>query len=740
MSFNRSGYIGRAPGDSSITIARKSYEPTGIQTDFTFSAGYDPGYCDVYLNGIKLINGNDYTASNGSTVGLTSEANSGDVVEIVAYKAFNLGQSITDITGDLTISDALTVGSVSASSSITAGSFYGNGNTLTLDGYAGAGITQYIDANSLTVTGTPGLTTITRLGATDAVVTGIITANGLSGNVVGAALTISGQATFSSNVSIAGTLSYQDVTNVDAVGLITARAGIAVTGGQFTVGVAYSVGHAGVATAAGFVGPLTGDVTGDVTAATGSFSSNLTVGAAYSVGNSGVVTAAAYHGDAGENVWTLGASGTSHYTFTGPGDLSSATDPTLNLIRGQRYRFKNRSGGHPFQIQREYQNTSGTAYNDGVTNNAAADGTDLVFDVPYDAPAILYYQCTAHANMSGYLYIGGSGYEISVGSGITFGSAGVATFSGTSDIHLKDNVQLNIGDASDLQIYHNGTNSVIQNTNGILYLNAATSETGVLINPNSSVEINYDNSKKFETTNDGVVITGITTSDGLRMGDDERIKLGDSQDLSIYHHTSHDSYVSNATGFLSLRSTEDVRLMSATNEFMVKAINDGAVEVYYDNSKKLATTNEGIEVTGFTSTTAGMGVTGGLFEGMFIKAGKLSDNKTIGISSANVFYFTTQETGTALPNIIWNDSYSLSSKMAVGEMASVTIITTAASAGYAANWTIDGNAVTEEWVGGSAPSAGGSSGLDIYSFSIIKIGTGTGDSGWKVIANVSNAD
>ena len=36
-------------------------------------------------------------------------------------------------------------------------------------------------------------------------------------------------------------------------------------------------------------------------------------------------------------------------------------------------------------------------------------------------------------------------------------------------------------------------------------------------------------------------------------------------------------------------------------------------------------------------------------------------------------------------------------------------------------------------------SAGGSSGLDIYSFSIIKIGTGTGDSGWKVIANVSNA-
>ena len=74
---DRNGYIGRAPGDSSITIARKTYEPTGVQTDFTFDAGYDPGYCDVYLNGARLISGNDYTASNGNTVGLTSAAQNG---------------------------------------------------------------------------------------------------------------------------------------------------------------------------------------------------------------------------------------------------------------------------------------------------------------------------------------------------------------------------------------------------------------------------------------------------------------------------------------------------------------------------------------------------------------------------------------------------------------------------------------------------------------------------------------
>ena len=93
---DRSGYIGRAPGDSSVIVARKVYEPTGVQTDFTFNSGYTPGYCDVYLNGVRLIDEKDYTASNGSTVGLTSAAQSGDVVEIVAYKAFNLGMPISD--------------------------------------------------------------------------------------------------------------------------------------------------------------------------------------------------------------------------------------------------------------------------------------------------------------------------------------------------------------------------------------------------------------------------------------------------------------------------------------------------------------------------------------------------------------------------------------------------------------------------------------------------------------------
>jgi len=78
--------------------------------------------------------------------------------------------------------------------------------------------------------------------------------------------------------------------------------------------------------------------------------------------------------------------------------------------------------------------------------------------------------------------------------------------------------------------------------------------------------------------------------------------------------------------------------------------------------------------------------------------------------------------------------------MGLGDVITVTLVTTAAAAGYSANILIDSQTITEEWVGGSAPSAGGSDGLDVYSYTIICIhASNTGDSGFKVIANYINA-
>ena len=106
-----------------------------------------------------------------------------------------------------------------------------------------------------------------------------------------------------------------------------------------------------------------------------------------------------------DHVFTIGASGTDHYTFQGEGLNGTVNDPTLYLTRGKTYRFENGTGSHPIRIQ-STSGASGTAYNTGVTNNAGS-GTVIV-EVQHDAPDVLYYQCTSHANMNGILYITGA--------------------------------------------------------------------------------------------------------------------------------------------------------------------------------------------------------------------------------------------------------------------------------------------------------------------------------------------
>jgi len=145
---DKTGYIGRNPGDSSVIIARQTYTPTGSQTDFTFASGYTVGYLDVYINGARLVSPTDYSATDGSTVTLSVAAINGDVLEFVAYKAFNLG-NITDATGNLSVGQNLTVGGDvnvtgtynigissagdSIASEIKTLNFVGVGNTLQYD-------------------------------------------------------------------------------------------------------------------------------------------------------------------------------------------------------------------------------------------------------------------------------------------------------------------------------------------------------------------------------------------------------------------------------------------------------------------------------------------------------------------------------------------------------------------------------------------------------------------------------
>ena len=132
------------------------------------------------------------------------------------------------------------------------------------------------------------------------------------------------------------------------------------------------------------------------------------------------------------------------------------------------------------------------------------------------------------------------------------------------------------------------------------------------------------------------------------------------------------------------------------------------------------------------TTTASFRPRGQIGEKVKITAGKLSDNLTINIDNGMVHHFTTQETTTAIPNII--STAGINTEYAIGDQFTVSIVTTAAAAGYSVNWQIDGAAVTEQWSGGSVPSAGGSDGYDLYTLNIIKTASET----FTVLASVTN--
>ena len=159
---DRNGYIGRAPGDSSVHISRRIFNPTSATTDFTFTPGYVPGYIDVYLNGVKLVQGDDYVATNGSLVQLTIAAQNGDAVEIVAYEAFNIAY-VDEATGNFNVGTDLTVGgNASISGVITATGV--DGIAIQSDGVnAATGLITAINfrGNLINYDSTAGIVTVT---------------------------------------------------------------------------------------------------------------------------------------------------------------------------------------------------------------------------------------------------------------------------------------------------------------------------------------------------------------------------------------------------------------------------------------------------------------------------------------------------------------------------------------------------------------------------------------------------
>ena len=307
---DRNGYIGRAPSDSSVIVSRQIFSPTGVTTDFTFTSGYTPGYLDLYLNGVRLVEGTDYTATDTSTISvLNGGAENGDVLEGVAYKAFNLTQA-----NRVGIQSAgVVIGSAESLNFVgTGNTFLVNGTTIDVSISGGGGGTSV--ASTITVADESSDTTCFPIFATAATgdvepktgsnlafnssngtltattFSGALTGNAGSATVLASSRNIGGVAFNGSGdinlpgvnqsgtqntsgtaaglsgtpditvrniigvaATLTGVLTYEDVTNIDSIGIVTARTGIKVlAGGINAVGVVTATGSVQVGSGQSF--------------------------------------------------------------------------------------------------------------------------------------------------------------------------------------------------------------------------------------------------------------------------------------------------------------------------------------------------------------------------------------------------------------------------------------------------------------------------------------------------------
>ena len=244
------------------------------------------------------------------------------------------------------------------------------------------------------------------------------------------------------------------------------------------------------------------------------------------------------------------------------------------------------------------------------------------------------------------------------------------------------------------------------------------------------------------TPQGNAIFVGVTTvGTGLTLADNVRAKFGNSGDLAVYHNGSH-GYVENQVDGqdLNLISTKDIYLKtgdgaSGTHTILYGADN-GGIELRYDNSKKIETLSTGVNVTGVTSTTTLTVGPGLIQENLFTEASALTGAGNVDIlTRGTVQYYTANSSGTFSLNIRGDGSTTFNSLMHIGQTTVLTFYSAQNNTSYyLTDFLIDGASQTEKWNGGTAPSAGGGSGVDCYTFNILKTANAT----FTVFATYSN--
>jgi len=220
----------------------------------------------------------------------------------------------------------------------------------------------------------------------------------------------------------------------------------------------------------------------------------------------------------------------------------------------------------------------------------------------------------------------------------------------STTFNFGDNDKILFGNGNDLEIFHNGTTSFITNNTSHLYIRTNADDSDVIIQSDDGsgglttyiqadgsigeVRLFYYGAEKLNTSSTGIDVTGTVTDDGaihdgdvtftganynvlwdksqdrLEFGDNAKAIFGAGADLQIYHDGSN-SYIQDVlTGGLYIDSSLLTVRNGAGSETQATFTQNGAVELYHNNSKKLETTTTGILVTGGVDMTASAGDVG----------------------------------------------------------------------------------------------------------------------------------
>ena len=138
---------------------------------------------------------------------------------------------------------------------------------------------------------------------------------------------------------------------------------------------------------------------------------------------------------------------------------------------------------------------------------------------------------------------------------------------------------------------------------------ASPTFTGTVVIPTATITTANTATDNITTAN--ITTANITTanvSGNVDMPDDAKVLLGDNDDLKLYHTGSHSFIEDSGTGSLKLLTSSLQVKNPNDDELILKGTPAGGVDLYYNNNKKLETTDTGVNVTGSFVASAKIGV------------------------------------------------------------------------------------------------------------------------------------